>query len=162
MIQSSIKAKPPLIPVIICFILIFAYEAQCQIKELVSSGGNQTSKDFILSESVGQVFVHNVSHKGFSLSEGFQQHHKIKVFKNTLDTSFKIYPNPVRHILNVESSEKLHQILIFNELGSRIKAVENIDNFKYQLNLYEYTPGVYFIKMVDSNHNVSIQKIIKT
>jgi hypothetical protein len=154
--------KKTFFPIVLaCFFLTLSFNVQSQIKELISTSGNQTSNEYTLSESLGQAFIHQISHNEFSLSEGFQQHHKIKVFKNSHDTSFKIYPNPVREFLNIKSKEKLQQIGIFNEQGALIKSIENINLSTYELNLSELHPGLYFIKLVGSNQKISIQKIIK-
>lgn len=142
--------------------MTFASSGKCQIKELVSSGGNQMTSQYQLSESVGQVFTHNISESDFYLSEGFQQHHNVKVYKHKQDIHFKIYPNPVKSIVNIESNEKLLHISLYNEFGALIKTYDRIDRIKYQLDLTDLHPGIYFIKLVSSNHNQSIQKLVKS
>lgn len=156
------KLKPFFKYSFLIFCMTYAFQGKSQINELVSSGGNQVTTNYQLSESFGQVFVHNIVQDEFYLSEGFQQHHNVKVYRHSNDVSFKIYPNPVRSIVNIKSDENLQYIGLYNEFGALIKTFDNINQTKYQLNLDELLPGVYFIKLVSSNHNQSIQKIIKS
>ncbi len=69
---------------------------------------------------------------------------------------FKIYPNPVSNILNVQSKDDIFKIEIYNPLGKLVKANLNSNS----LNISNLPSGIYFVK-VYSHKAVMVRKIIK-
>lgn len=74
-------------------------------------------------------------------------------------TNFKIYPNPVKDILNISNTTIIESVSIINVLG-QIVFRSNPNNTSSQLNLVMLPAGSYIVK-ASSGSDVKILKIIK-
>jgi glycosidase len=70
----------------------------------------------------------------------------------------QIYPNPVKNELFVVSNDKLSNFSIFNTAGNLLYHNKFVKN---SVDVTKLTTGVYFIKIVHENGNVSIKQFIK-
>jgi hypothetical protein len=79
---------------------------------------------------------------------------------NQLDSqnSFKIYPNPAKESIRMETETKLN-VSIFNKLGELILQKENVDNGQ-EINLSELAAGLYFVR-VSNNTWSQVKPLIK-
>jgi hypothetical protein len=77
------------------------------------------------------------------------------------DSYFKIYPNPVKDILNIDVKKQIEltSISIFNTLGQQILVIPNAQQIK-QMDVSSLKTGNYFIKM-NTNKGISNAKFIK-
>lgn len=74
------------------------------------------------------------------------------------DTSnLKIYPNPVKDILNIENDQAIQKAEIFDLNGRLLQSAQLIEN---QIDLSHIATGVYFVKMY-SNGKTGVVKITK-
>jgi len=78
---------------------------------------------------------------------------------------FVIYPNPSRDMFNVEFTSLITQTLqvrIINSLGD-IVFIDNLENYigqyKKQINLNEYSKGIYFLE-IQTNDGIINKKLI--
>ncbi len=81
---------------------------------------------------------------------------------STKDLDFNnivLYPNPVNDIVNIESSQKINSIKVFNTVGGLIE-IYKVNAVKTQLNLSHLTSGVYFLT-ISTDKGISSTKIIK-
>lgn len=77
---------------------------------------------------------------------------------------FKVYPNPVKDVLNVLFRQKFEKaVLNFYDLNGRLlKSFGATDTNKTTCNLGDLTAGVYVLKVVDNqNKEIGTQKLIK-
>jgi len=75
------------------------------------------------------------------------------------DNSIKIYPNPASGNINIISEKAPFQVSLYNILGAEVYS--GLSNTKsFQMDVGQYTKGIYLIKVTDRNNDVSIQKII--
>lgn len=96
--------------------------------------------------SIDFTFTINASSSALSIDE------------NNLN-SFKLYPNPVNDVLNIESVSTLERVEVYNTLGQLvIKNTEVKQN--YSIDMTALKPGVYFIKVYEANVSKTI-RIIK-
>lgn len=70
--------------------------------------------------------------------------------------SLKLYPNPVKNIVNISTEEKIQTIELYDEIGRKVKDLpasnsQNIENLQ---------KGVYYLK-VKTEKGVQIEKLIK-
>ena len=72
----------------------------------------------------------------------------------------KIYPNPFRDILTIESIYNIKAVEIYNMAGLKVNSKE-MNTKTAQLNLSNLPVGVYILKAIDEKGKVSSQKIIK-
>ena len=75
--------------------------------------------------------------------------------KNKEFANFKLYPNPVSNILNVNSDVFIDKITVTNLMGDTVLTTK-----KTELNLNFLPSGMYFLK-IQSGSNTSIERIFK-
>ena len=61
-------------------------------------------------------------------------------------TDIRIYPNPSRNIINVESNENIREIRVYN-LGGKLAFAEETDQNSFQLNVDTMKPGIYLLQV---------------
>lgn len=71
--------------------------------------------------------------------------------------NFKLYPNPVSNILNIDSNKQIESLELYTLLGKKLLVTNNKNN----INLSNLSAGVYFIKIIDESDNAKMHKIIK-
>jgi len=75
------------------------------------------------------------------------------------DNSIKIYPNPASGNIHIISEKAPFQVSLYNILGAEVYS--GLSNTKsFQMDVGQYTKGIYLIKVTDQYNDVSIQKII--
>lgn len=78
---------------------------------------------------------------------------------NTIDfnkDSFKIYPNPTTDHANIQSDLDIKNIMIYNQLGQLV-----VSQKITQIDLSNFTSGIYLVKVVFTNGQTDIKKIIR-
>lgn len=87
----------------------------------------------------------------------------LEVLNNTnfTENDFKIYPNPIQNYLNIESTQFISSIEMFNILGKKVLEMKNINKTSVTYNIENLSAGVYLMKVLDSNNGFEIRKIIK-
>jgi alpha-tubulin suppressor-like RCC1 family protein len=73
--------------------------------------------------------------------------------------TLSVYPNPSNGIFNVESTEKILAVEIYNVLGAKVYHQQIANASNLQIDLSSHAKGVYFIK-VQSEKEVLTQKIV--
>ena len=78
----------------------------------------------------------------------------------TIAITFKIFPNPINEIVNIESEiEKIKNIEIIDFLG-KVVLRKNIDSFNSTLNVSNFQKGIYLLK-VNIENETKTYKIVK-
>jgi hypothetical protein len=72
--------------------------------------------------------------------------------------TLKVYPNPVKDILNIRYSQVVTSVVIYNSLGQKVieKAVNGTD---VQLNMASLSEGVYTVNVVSGTKTASVRVI---
>ena len=84
----------------------------------------------------------------------------IGIGENVAQNTFKMYPNPVTHILNITDLENVNRIEIFNTTGQRIQEID-VNNETIQIETENFENGIYFVNFYDEKGVVATQKFIK-
>jgi len=71
--------------------------------------------------------------------------------------SIRLFPNPVKGVLNIEYKETIETIEIYNLLGKKVKSLSN--NSK-SINIQDLSSGMYLLKIYSGNRTIS-RKIVK-
>jgi len=79
-----------------------------------------------------------------------------------IDSSLKIYPNPSKNQLTVQSDNQIFAIEILDSVGRSMKPIKIKPSCKHQLSLESLKPGIYYIRILFDNRQTSTQKFIKT
>lgn len=72
----------------------------------------------------------------------------------------KIYPNPTKDYLKLESFQEFNKIEIFNLLGQNINTI-NLKETYFEMSLHNLPKGVYLVKVYFQNERTQIVKVIK-
>lgn len=67
-----------------------------------------------------------------------------------------MYPNPVNAILHMETKETIESIHVYTVAGQHVQTVENQNS----IDLSNYTPGTYFVKVTTHNSSI-VKQVIK-
>lgn len=80
---------------------------------------------------------------------------------DTKKEGVKIYPNPVKADLFIDSDLSEAAATIFDGRGSVIRAGLKINSGKNQINVGDFPAGIYFIEVTQKNNTVVKQKFVK-
>jgi hypothetical protein len=78
----------------------------------------------------------------------------------TFTSDLKIYPNPVNSILNVQATQSITKIEIFDVFGKKLQTIID-DSALIHLKMDSYTKGIYFIKIYGEEKSFKVEKVIK-
>jgi len=78
----------------------------------------------------------------------------------TFTSDLKIYPNPVNSILNVQASQPITKIEIFDVFGKKLQTIIN-DSALIHLKMDSYAKGIYFLKIYGGEMSFKVEKVIK-
>ena len=79
------------------------------------------------------------------------------------NSEFRIYPNPVSEMLNIEINtynESKNNCIYLIDINGKIVLKKNIDKRKIQVQLNDIHPGIYFIKVFNETRYIGIKKVI--
>ncbi|MBU3658522.1 MAG: T9SS type A sorting domain-containing protein [Flavobacteriales bacterium] len=132
----------------------------------VGAGGNINSPTGSVSFSVGQVSDRTISNSNYIISEGIQQAYEIYTLSTselTFKFDVKIFPNPTADILKVSFSNESKQETEFQiyDLNGSMLLNEHTSNENIDLNMSNFAPGSYLLKLYSSNQIINSYKIIK-
>jgi len=74
--------------------------------------------------------------------------------QSVIENNFDIYPNPANESITISLdnvSAKNRQISIYSSIGNNIYTQSNVIDNVVTINTESYTPGIYFIKVIDNN-----------
>jgi hypothetical protein len=83
----------------------------------------------------------------------------INIDEKVNQQNIKVYPNPVKDVLNIEANNFSNKnIIIYNSLGQIVLSADFTNNLR--LNLNSFKKGIYLVKIF-TNHNCITKKVIK-
>ena len=97
-----------------------------------------------------------------AVSNGYEEGSNVGVFdgfNDQIDDKLKVFPNPASTILNVTVDifkSNSNQLRIFNAQGQLVKDFEMIESsgsWSYQVDISDFSPGVYAISYTSDNGN---------
>jgi len=143
------------ITLLICTFIYFSSSGQSVISSTGSSFNTSTTE---LSWTIGELVTTTATTTNITLNQGFQQGNLNVSTLIELEESvaLKAYPNPVKDILTIETTEENLKYQIVSISGDLIDSGEITSN-KHTLNFSNSAKGVYFL-VID---NQKTHKIIK-
>jgi len=69
-----------------------------------------------------------------------------EVVQKTITTNFRLYPNPVKSIANLDADENLNNVTVYNLMGKKVLELNNIMSKKATLDLSSLNDGCYVIR----------------
>ncbi|MHC1708372.1 MAG: choice-of-anchor J domain-containing protein [Bacteroidales bacterium] len=76
---------------------------------------------------------------------------------NNQDVAFRLFPNPVRNTMTIETGSNINRVKVSNILGQLVYD-EQADGKRTQVNTSDFQPGVYFV-VVDTENGLISRKI---
>ena len=80
---------------------------------------------------------------------------------NELSSKVTVYPNPANGSVRVEAGNGIESINVYNVLGTLVETV-NANGKTVNVNLSDYSDGVYFFSIRQNNGTVSNQRVVVT
>ncbi len=137
-----------------------------------SAGGEATGSGGVVSYSVGQAFYNANVGAGGSMYEGVQQPYEISVVTEIeeakeIELSVSAYPNPTTDYLTLslgEASTSLSlQVMSYKlyDINGKLLQSQKFTGTETQIDMSNYAPSSYFVKVVNGNQSIKEFKIIK-
>ncbi|MDA3815927.1 MAG: T9SS type A sorting domain-containing protein [Prolixibacteraceae bacterium] len=134
-----------------------------------ATGGNASGSGGSASYSVGQVVY--TTHAGTSglVAQGVQQPYEISVVNGleeakSIDLSISAYPNPTTNYLTLEVKDFEFSSLNFQlyDMQGKLLQSEKLNRTETLINMSNYVPSTYFVRVIQGNQSIKEFKIIKT
>ena len=72
----------------------------------------------------------------------------------------KLYPIPIKSLLNISSSEKIEKLTLYNNLGAITHFKKLVNSSRnYKLDLSSFSSGIYYLS-IEGKKNIENRKII--
>jgi hypothetical protein len=151
------------------FCILLAASTLCSFAQQgsVASGGQASGSGGTISYSVGQVDYIVVSDNATTIAQGLQQPYEISIItgleEKRIELSSSVYPNPTANqvTLIVDNHEMTNMIYrLFDAQGKLIKQNRIIEN-QTVIQMNDFPPAVYFLKINTENTELKTFKIIK-
>jgi len=153
------------------FVLLIFGLSSVQAQEAIPATGREASgSGGSASYTVGQVvYTTNVGTNGNTVAQGVQQPYEISVVTSIpeakdINLSVSAYPNPSTNYLTikVENYETANlQYMVFDINGKLLQTVKATGQ-ETKIETNNLVPANYFIKVLDSEKEIKVFKIIKT
>ena len=132
-----------------------------------ASGGDAVSNGVSVSFSIGQVGYSSINGTNGTITQGVQQAYEIYVTTGIEETGINLsvlaYPNPVTNFLNlkIENVElSTWNFQLFDMQGKLLQNQKVTDN-ETQIDMSNYAPSTYFVRITNQNQLIKEFKIIK-
>lgn len=136
--------------------------------ETVSNSFKANLYNAITAGAGAYFIIHTQNYKAAAAQPGFTQTRfdqiTFSATSQTLSVSrrnafeFKLYPNPVNNVLNINSKEPLASVTAFDMLGRTVLKVNNVSD---SINVSSLNKGVYILQLEAKNGSISTKRIIK-
>ena len=78
------------------------------------------------------------------------------VENNVFLKDFKLYPNPVNSIINIQLAETLEKVEVYSLLGRKV-----LENNTTEINVSNFSSGVYLLKVYTKNGRIGVKRFMK-
>lgn len=154
--------------VLLSFTLSFFLSSTMAQESVNITGGSAISTGGSVNYSIGQVVYTINNGRSGSVAEGIQQPYEISVvsgFQASNGTKILIlaYPNPTTDLLTLDVRDFHLSFFTFRlyDLAGRLLKNEQILERKTSINMSNFEPATYFVKVFQENKEVKTFKIIK-
>jgi phosphatidylserine/phosphatidylglycerophosphate/cardiolipin synthase-like enzyme len=135
-------------------------------KPVVITGSHNWSNSANDRNDENTLFIYNADIANQYLQQfayRFEQNGGDFVVSAIVKQSFElqVYPNPASSSVQIESSEKIERIQLYNSFGILCVDELSINPFRCQLNIKQLQNGLYLLKVEMENSKVNTYKLIK-
>lgn len=150
----------------ICILLLLVVFSQAQ-NSTKASGGEALCSTGTVSYSIGQLAKQTYTGTNASVAEGVQQPYEISVIikieeAKGINLTVSAYPNPTNDYFTLKVKEFDFSNLSFQlyDMNGKILQSEKINGTKTQINMRNYVPSSYFVKVTNRKQSIKEFKII--
>lgn len=122
--------------------------------DVISSAGDfSTGSTVTVSWTLGEFFTETFSGSNNILTQGFQQssYTITQIDDNDIKVKISVYPNPANSFINVDFYENTNnglKIELVDIIGNTLASIKpDVGISTSQLDLLQYAPAIYFIKI---------------
>ena len=131
-----------------------------------AAGGDITGTGGSAAISIGQVPYTTITGSGGSSNEGVQQPYVITVttgIDKNPDINLSLYPNPSTAFINLNTGNQNLNNLSFElfDMQGKLLVNQTVTNRETLVQMTEFVPGIYFLKVIDNKSELKTFKIIK-
>lgn len=153
----------------ISFLFLTAISASLTGQEVIATTGgiqedeNGNSISFTLGETISSTLTNG---DGITLTQGFQQPSftiSTVAENHDIDYSIKAYPNPADDYIILEVDKVSYNDTRFKlfDLNGRLLKEKPISGTETTIHFQEFTPGVYYLHVIDNQKIVKVLSVIK-
>ncbi len=142
-------------------VVAFIGSSQTIERQVVASGGETYSgSNYIVSSTIGEPITGTATSSTYILSQGFQQGtFTASSLDEKVSVNYKIYPNPVTSILNIELSTVKQTSLHINiyDMRGALVSTQSVDFSGETIANSDFSTlpaGTYVVKISDNANNV--------
>ena len=86
---------------------------------------------------------------------------ELSSLERSVRISPNLYPNPASNLLHVDAMMTINSVSIFSGTGRRLRRKENLNNnHRLDIDISNYSPGLYFIQMESTTGQVFSRKFV--
>ena len=132
-----------------------------------STGGDATGTGGTSSFTVGQVFYTSNTSSTGSVSQGIQQAFEIQTLSNpgllTVQLTAVTYPNPTTDYVVLKITDTALENLQYSlfDLNGKTIVSKKITTSSTEINMRNFSIGMYLLKLTKKNQSIKTFKIIK-
>ncbi|MCZ4319223.1 T9SS type A sorting domain-containing protein [Aequorivita viscosa] len=78
-----------------------------------------------------------------------------------ISTTVSLYPNPVQDKVTVQTNKIMNSIHVYGISGSLLKEALSVNTKTFNLNISNFSNGIYFVNVVFEDGTKTVQKLIK-
>ena len=112
-----------------------------------ASNGRSVAETFVKVESDGGEVTFNVTVDGELLTV------------TELSSKAKVYPNPANNQVRIESAKSIESVMVYNAMGVLVETIP-ADGMIVNVNLSQYSNGVYYFNIRQSDGTISNQRVV--
>lgn len=136
-------------------------------QELIATSGDYSESTIgSLSWSIGEPIIENAFNSDIILTQGFNQSKLTVTAINEmigLEINISVYPNPTIDYLSIEANsdqQKEFQINLY-DLSGKLILQKDFFTEKETINMQEFKPAIYILKISINNTDIKTYKVIK-
>jgi type IX secretion system substrate protein len=154
--------------IVFAAILLIATIGLFAQSQTTASGGEALGSGGTVSYTVGQSVYQSNEGTGGSVTEGLQQAYEIYTVTGIENNEISLihvsaYPNPVKHTLRLRVEKENVSDFSFQvyDIQGKLLQFRRLDGFETQIDMSNYVPSTYFLKVLSGNQSIKEFTIIK-
>lgn len=136
-------------------------------QSIITSGGDVSGNTGSVSYSIGQVAYITNSGTNGTVTQGVQQAYEIYgttgINETGISLSVSAYPNPTTNYLNLKIENFELSTLNFQlfDMQGKLLQTQKVTGNETQIDMSNYVPSTYFVRIINQNQSIKEFKIIK-